>query len=51
MLVQVGFAVCEEARKRVRQRADSERGGGEGGLGGAVLPEGECWNIEHAVLI
>lgn len=51
----VRLAICEEETRRserVRQRADREEGRREErGAGGGLLPEAECWNIEHAVLI
>lgn len=48
VFVHVRFTVCKEVRERNRVR---QRGREEEEAGGGVLPEGECRNIEQAVLI
>ena len=46
------FNVCKEAKeKRMETETESEGEEAGGGGGGGVLPEGECWNTVHAVLI
>lgn len=42
------FNICKEAKGR-KMETETESEGEE--AGGGVLPEGECWNTEHAVLI
>lgn len=41
--------LCE--REKLSQTESRQRAREEEETGGGLLPEGECWNIEHAVLI
>lgn len=45
----VCVCVCVSAFARRKMETETESEGEE--AGGGVLPEGECWNTEHAVLI
>lgn len=49
MCVHVCFTVYK--REKARQTESRQRAREEEEEGGGVLPEGECWNIEHVVLI
>lgn len=44
------FHHLQGGKKEKQSQTESRRGGREE-AGGGVLPEGGCWNIEHAVLI